>query len=157
MGQGTWAYDYNTNTWENITVNINPEIRYGHTMVYDSESDRIIMFGGYSYLNAKGLCDETWAFDYNTATWTKLNPTGELERRGAKMEYDSANDKIILFGGVDPDDQYTMLAETWVFDYNANSWILMEEDDASFSMISFLISLNLVVIAILIRKRFKNK
>jgi hypothetical protein len=157
MGKGTWAYDYNTNTWENVSVNMNPEFRYGHGMAYDSGSDKVIMFGGYSYLNAKGLADETWSFDYNTATWTKLSPTGDLERRGIKLVYDSANDKTILFGGVDPDDQYTMLDETWVFDYTANTWTLMEVNGTPFSMISFLISLNLVVIAILIRKRKNNK
>ena len=155
MGQGTWAYDYNTNTWENVTVNTNPEVRYGHSMAYDSESDKVIMFGGYYYLNPKGLADETWAFDYNTATWTKLNPEGELERRGHQMAYDSTNDKMILFGGVDPDEQYVLLAETWIFDYNANTWSQITED-TSFSMISFLISLNLIVIAILLRRKLKK-
>jgi hypothetical protein len=114
------------------------------------------MFGGYSYLNPKGLTDETWSFDYNTATWTKLTPTGDLERRWGELVYDSTNDKIILFGGVDPDEQFVILDEVWVFDYNANTWTLMEEDGASFSMISFLISLNLIVIAILIRRRIKK-
>ena len=151
----TWAYDYNTNTWENVSVNMNPGARYGHSMTYDTESDRVIMFGGYTYLNSKGMTDETWAFDYNTATWTKLNPEGDIARRGAKMVYDEVNDKIILFGGVHPDEQYTLLKETWIFDYNANSWTLMDPEDTSFSMIGFLISLNLVVVAILIRRKRK--
>ena len=155
MGQGTWAYDYNTNTWENISVNINPEVRYGHAMGYDSESDKTIMFGGYYYLNTKGLADETWSFDYNTATWTKLTPDGDLERRGHQMAYDSTNDKIILFGGVDPDQQFTLLQEVWIFDYNANTWEQITED-TPFSMISFLISLNLIVVAILLRRRIKK-
>ncbi|MCG3226336.1 MAG: hypothetical protein H7645_05395 [Candidatus Heimdallarchaeota archaeon] len=155
MGQGTWAYDYNTNTWENVSVNMNPEVRYGHSMAYDSESDRVILHGGYYYLNPKGLTDETWAFDYNTATWTQLNPEGDLERRGANMAYDAENDKIILFGGVDPDAQFTLLKEIWIFDYNANTWTQLTED-TSFSMISFLISLNLIVIAILLRRKLKK-
>ena len=152
----TWAYDYDTNTWENVSVNMNPGARYGHSMAYDTESDRVIMFGGYTYLNSKGMTDETWAFDYNTATWTKLNPEGDIARRGANMVYDEVNDKIILFGGVHPDEQYTLLKETWIFDYNANTWTLMDPDDTSFSMIGFLISLNLVVIAILIRRKRKR-
>ncbi|MCG3226337.1 MAG: hypothetical protein H7645_05400, partial [Candidatus Heimdallarchaeota archaeon] len=71
------------------------------------------------------------------------------------MAYDSTNDKIILFGGVDPDQQFTLLQEVWIFDYNANTWEQITED-TPFSMISFLISLNLIVVAILLRRRIKK-
>ena len=155
LGQGTWAYDYNTNTWEEISVSTSPDPRYGHAMEYDSESDRVIMFGGYTHLDPTGMTDETWAFDYNTATWTQLNPEGDLERRWAEMVYDSDNDKILLFGGFDPDAQFEYLNEVWAFDYNENTWTLVT-DKASFSLISFIISLNLIVIAILLRRRVKK-
>ncbi|MCG3222085.1 MAG: hypothetical protein H7641_11975, partial [Candidatus Heimdallarchaeota archaeon] len=42
----TWAYDYNTNTWVNMTPASNPAGRVGHAMTYDSESEKVIVFGG---------------------------------------------------------------------------------------------------------------
>ena len=71
----TWAYDYNTNTWENMTddqMRNNGRI-LGH-MAYDSESDRIILFGGSDcrYMANSTKPGETWSYDYNTNTWTNL-------------------------------------------------------------------------------------
>ncbi|MHA1201120.1 MAG: Kelch repeat-containing protein [Candidatus Heimdallarchaeaceae archaeon] len=157
--QETWAFDYNTNTWENVTPSLSPDARVGANMAYDSENDLIILFGGYTHLDPTGMSDETWAFDYNTITWTQLNPDGDLERRGHKMTYDSESGKIILFGGNVGDQASIYLDETWVFDYNFNNWTLMpipeDTDDTNSFFIPTLISLSVIVIVLL--KRRKNK
>lgn len=41
--------------------------------VYDSESDRAIIFGG-SIKNLEVGYNDTWSYDYNTNTWTNMSP-----------------------------------------------------------------------------------
>jgi hypothetical protein len=151
----TWSYDYNTNTWENVTSSTNPDPRVMHALAYDSESDRIIMFGGYTHLNTEGLQDETWAYDYNTQTWTQMNPTGGLERILHQMVYDSESDLVVLFGGAVATHRSVYFDETWVYDYNIDIWTLMpipETDDTDIFFIPTLISLSIIAI-VLVRRR----
>ena len=42
----TWAYDFNTDTWTNLEPETAPPALLGARMVYDSESDRMILFSG---------------------------------------------------------------------------------------------------------------
>lgn len=129
-----------------------------HALAYDSESDRIIMFGGYTHLNTAGLQDETWTYDYNTQTWTKMNPVGGLERILHQMVYDSESDLVVLFGGAVDPHRHEYIDETWVYDYNEDEWTLMPIpviDDSSMLILPTLISL--AVIAIVLLKRRKNK
>ncbi|MCE7738827.1 MAG: hypothetical protein KAU62_03210 [Candidatus Heimdallarchaeota archaeon] len=124
---GTWAYDFNSNTWENVTDELaNPNPRVGHAMAYDSESDAVILFGGHTHLNTAGMQDETWMYDYNEKMWTHLSTTEGLERSDHEMAYDSESDLIILFGGFVAASAHDYLAETWVYDYNTETWTLME-------------------------------
>jgi hypothetical protein len=37
------------NTWTNMNPSTHPGARSGHAMAYDSESDRVILFGGYYF------------------------------------------------------------------------------------------------------------
>jgi len=41
-------------------------------MTYDSKADRIILFAG---TGAGDDFDDTWAYDYNSDTWTQFAPT----------------------------------------------------------------------------------
>ena len=42
----TWIYDENADTWTELFPVSAPSARRGHIMAYDSESDRIVLFGG---------------------------------------------------------------------------------------------------------------
>ncbi|MHA1466297.1 MAG: Kelch repeat-containing protein [Candidatus Heimdallarchaeaceae archaeon] len=153
----TWSFDYNTNIWDNITPSVSPVPRMGASMVYDSEHDLIILFGGYTHLLRTEIDHETWSFNYNTLSWTELNPDSELERRAYSMAYDSESEKIVLFGGNTGDDPYVFLGDTWVFDYYFNNWTLMpipEPDDTNAFFIPSILSIS--IIAIVVMKRRKN-
>src|SRR2546426_452992 len=114
----TWAYDFNANMWTNMTPAITPPSRYKHAMAYDSKSDRVILFGGNSYGNA--VFNDTWAYDFNTNTWTDMTPTARpLGRSDHAMAYDSASDRVILFGGG--------FYDTWAYDFNTNTWTDMTQ------------------------------
>lgn len=113
----TWIYDLNNNTWSMVQTINSPSRRNMQVMVYDSASDRIILFGGEDMY---GLEDETWIFDIQNNTWTKMNVTSKPHARyWSDMIYDSKRDKVLLFGGMDFNgyDDYT-----WEYDYNSNAW-----------------------------------
>ena len=153
----TWSYDYNTNTWDNITPSVSPSPRTGSSMVYDSKNDLIILFGGYTHLQRTEIDHETWSFDYNTKTWTELDPEGDLERRAYSMAYDSESEKVVLFGGNTGDDPYTFLDDTWVFDYDALTWTQMTKDEkTSFSLIGLAIAINLFAIIVILRRKARK-
>lgn len=107
-----WTYDYAANTWTELhPAGDVPPGRVSHSMVYDSASGTVVLFGG---LGGGGTClDDTWAYDPVANTWTELYPAGEKPsaRSGHSMFYDSGVGKVILFGGLEADDTY--LSDTW--------------------------------------------
>ncbi|MFW9839664.1 MAG: kelch repeat-containing protein [Candidatus Thorarchaeota archaeon] len=122
----TWSYDAGTNVWTEMNPSVAPPSRFAHKMVYDSESDRVIMFGGYDGTGANQLSNyfgDTWAYDFNTDTWSNITPSTSPSVRGVpSLTYDSESDKIILFGGSAGGTAYS---DTWVFDYNTVTWTEM--------------------------------
>ena len=124
-----WAYDYETNTWTAIESTGGPSYRGGHTMVYHPGTDRIILFGGH-HLGDVYFSDETWAYDYNTNTWTQLAPaTHPSGRRLHSMVYDEAADKMVLFGGIAGNFlKEEINDELWIFDPVAEEWSQVTPD-----------------------------
>ena len=112
----TWSYDYNHDTWAKLVTNQSPSPgMVGARMVYDSESARLILFGGYDIPN-NGYFNETWAFDATANRWTQMEPA--LAPPGTNfhsMVYDSVADRVLLWGSVSDD-------RLWSYDYNSNTW-----------------------------------
>jgi len=125
----TWIYDLLPDKWTKMKP-ILPALgsRFLYGMAYDSDNRVVILFGGHDGTNYK---DETWAYDPGMDKWTKMREgisSGDdpLPRSNLKMVYDSANRKVVLFGGNGPDPLnppfYKDFDDTWVYDYNTNSW-----------------------------------
>ena len=113
-----WAYDFNSNTWQEMRPATSPPGRDLFAMAYDSESDRIILFGGYG----TGELDDTWAYDYNTNTWTEMAPEFSPGLRSwHSMAYDAATQKVVFFGGA-PRRDPLFHDDTWLYDPSANTW-----------------------------------
>lgn len=109
----TWAYDLNTDTWTRLADG--PSGRLGARVAYDSESDKMILFGGFALANGQ-LFNETWAYDFSTDTWTQMRPS--LSPSGQNyhcMAYDSKADRIVSVGW--ETERYI-----WTYDYNTNTW-----------------------------------
>ena len=125
LPESMWAYDFNTNSWEEFPTDENPypKSRDYAAMAYDVESDRTILFGGLSIEDPDGEVG-TWAYDYNTHTWQEMKPVIEppsVSRHA--MVYSAATDQVLLFGGeLDDGEQYTYTNEIWAYDYNSNTW-----------------------------------
>ncbi|MHA1946094.1 MAG: Kelch repeat-containing protein [Candidatus Hodarchaeales archaeon] len=138
----TWVYDYNTNTWTEITPDISPKGRWFFDMVYDSKSDRVILFGGYTsdYLLAgpdRGVKGDTWSFDLESETWIELNTTNNPSPRSyISMVYDLNREKTVLYGGSfgagggDTVDD-VLLNDTWMFDYTTKIWMDVSDSNTT--------------------------
>ena len=117
----TWIYTYSNNSWTNMNPIIQPSARSGHSMVYDSTHDQVILFGGYDGQDS----DDTCIYNYTDNTWININsiiqPSG---RSGHSMVYDSTHDQVILFGGSYRQDNDA----TWIYNYTDNIWINMNPE-----------------------------
>jgi hypothetical protein len=116
----TWVFDMKTKTWTQMKSQ-GPAYSFGHSMVYDSESDCMIIFGGVN-VDAKLAMNDTWAYDYNTDTWTEMKPAVRPPARNFQsMVYDSKADRVIMWGGgawTDAESDKSL----WVYDYNTDTW-----------------------------------
>jgi hypothetical protein len=107
----TW--EYNGTTWTKKSPSQKPSARYGHSMVYFSALQKIVLFGG---LAADGRSAETWT--YNGSNWTRLSPA---QRPSARFNHslvsNSIGNKVVLFGG---NTSSVFDNETWEF--NGMNW-----------------------------------
>ena len=122
--EDTWAYDLTTNTWTQMKAKA-PVAHLICKMAYDSESDRIILFGGWDIPNDQ-IFQDTWAYDYNTDTWTDMKPAVSPPGRNAQsMTYDSKADRILLWGGDSSTNHNPNPPKNraiWSYDFNTNTW-----------------------------------
>ncbi len=126
----TWAYDFYTNTWSNVTVG-GPAAREAHAIAYDARSDRTVLFGGYR-VHGDGperFYDDTWTFQFPAGLWNLMSAAQRpAPRFGHSMAYASSAGGIILFGGetewFDPilGPQRVAWNDTWSYDLETNDW-----------------------------------
>lgn len=121
----TWAYDNATNSWINRAPSTSPPARFDHRMVYDSESQRVILVGGIGIGTV--VLSDVWAYDYASNTWTEYASfhTGIASQC---LAYDSTMDRVILFGGTRNFDETNLNDETWLYDYNSDTWTQLLPD-----------------------------
>ncbi len=113
----TWVYDTSSNTWTNNNPASSPSARRYHAMAYDSANNKVVMFGGSESVST--LVNDTWIYDPSSNTWTLINTTvAPSKRQYHAMAYDSASNKVVLFGGWDGDYDN----ETWIFDTATGKW-----------------------------------
>jgi hypothetical protein len=124
----TWTLDRQRGRWIEMAPELRPEPRSYFAMTYDERSDRVIVFGGADDTGALG---DTWSYDLDTDTWTRLSKGGGPEPRSyAAMAYDRRSDRAILFGGVTGPAEEP-LGDTWAFDTETGSWTELDVEGPS--------------------------
>ncbi len=125
----TWLYSLADNRWQEVTPSISPPPRSDMGLVYDEGNQVVILFSGYCLDSTRELCDDTWAFDPKTNTWTEMNPESSPPiMYGHTMVYDPINQKIVLWGGHEATYQdgeqisHQYGNTIWHYDYQQNSW-----------------------------------
>jgi hypothetical protein len=113
--------------WTAVTTNgTRPSARFGHTGLYDSGSNRMMVFGGATGFPAPCMNDSYVLQQANTLggtpTWVTVAPTGTppAARALQASAYDSATNTLIIFGGYD-----------CVSSYFNDIWILSDANDQS--------------------------
>ncbi len=103
----------------------NPSGRIVHSMAYSTQTDRVLLFGGTTLLGTGGAFvfqNDLWSWD--GVSWELLEPSdpegdgNPPPRIGAGMAYDSARGQLVLFGGLDANED--KLSDTWL--WNGISW-----------------------------------
>lgn len=104
-----WEYD--GDEWTEIRTPITPPPRFGHGMVYDSDRDRVILFGGFG----ENPLNDMWEFD--GTEWKEIIPlTVPSPRFAPRMAYDESRGRVVLFGDRTQPTSGVLLGDTWEFD-----------------------------------------
>jgi cysteine-rich repeat protein len=91
--------------------------RRGHVAAYMPAQKLFVVFGG---AHGNVVLDDQWQRDA-TGTWLPYTGARPSARHEAAMIYDSARQRLVLFGGLDPDG--AALGDTWEFD--GTTWTKM--------------------------------
>jgi len=105
-----------TPVWKKVaTAGVAPSKRESASAIYDSVNNILTLFGGDA---GAGPFNDVWTLSNangtgGTAVWTKLVPTGTppKARTGASANYDTVNNRMIIFGGA---NKTSTLPDTWV-------------------------------------------
>jgi N-acetylneuraminic acid mutarotase len=126
----TWAYDPAANTWTELEPS-GTLPKTGGILAYDSDTRRIIMFGGSGSGNEKDPLGgwfshdtaQTWAYDPAANSWEELKPAGAVPapRGGGSMAYDPNTRRLILFGGF-ANAIATYHSESSAYDPTTKAW-----------------------------------
>ncbi|MBY9001229.1 MAG: hypothetical protein KGD64_09965 [Candidatus Heimdallarchaeota archaeon] len=116
----TWIYSSQLKTWTTISSSASPSNRIGHKMVYNSNSGKIILFGGMETADYTRLND-MWIFNPEASEWSELTPSQSPSARSDYgMYFDPIFNVIVLFGGYLSNDLHS--SETWVYNFTVNNW-----------------------------------
>jgi hypothetical protein len=115
----TWSYDYDSDTWTEMSPDASPPARSYAALAYDPATDRVLLFGG-SVDEETAEFDDTWAYDVDRDAWTQIETAGPTARAWHTMAADDETGLVVLFGGGVTRDDYTN--EVWIFDPSTEMW-----------------------------------
>jgi len=121
----TWAFDANSGEWTKMSPAESPGSLLGPRMVYDAQSDRTILFGGWD-MGTDDASDalDTWAYDYEADTWTNLDPAGDPPEGNNffVMSYDAGADRVLAYKRGYDRKALKPVYIVGVYDYETNTW-----------------------------------
>jgi len=117
-----WAYTPSNNTWSPRPAAVEPSRRADGRMVYVSDQDRFILFGGNDLSGPNGSnhhLEDTWRYAWSSNLWT---PVLQSEGPGARdypiFSFDPNLGLLFLAGGFGN----TILSDLWAFDPTSDTW-----------------------------------
>jgi len=131
-GAPTWFYDCRENAWRRPQLEVEPPLRCNAPLVYEPESQSLVLFGGYNQAAAR---NDTWVFDCREDRWQQARPKSApppmYAPAGAAIPGAS---KILVCGNDARKIKRTHLAstaaqkETWAYDVAKNRWTPVNND-----------------------------
>jgi hypothetical protein len=115
---GTWLWD--GEDWHDVTVGTTqePALRAEPALVFDPDSNKIVLFGGRDSAGAK---NDMWEWDGDVRDWSPVTPTsgGAPDPRSQhSLAYDEEHHRLVVFGGVDS----AVMNDLWTWDRAAGTW-----------------------------------
>lgn len=107
----TWEWD--GNNWTERAIP-GPGVRVYHDMVYDSQRQVCVLYGGF---DGSAVLSDTW--EYDGVAWTQRQVTGPGPRNAYALAYDQDRGVTVLFSGSQVDNG-PLLGDTWEWD--GTSW-----------------------------------
>ena len=132
-----WRFDPEARTWAEIPSEGDvPRGRYNHTLVYDSNRNQLLLFGGNSSTSGASptVLDDMWRYDIDTHTWSELTPTGipPEGRIWHAATFDAQRDQMVMYGGGD-ETAFSAVAyfdDLWAFYPDVDTWARIDSDAA---------------------------
>lgn len=130
MVNEVWALDLSSTppTWAQLAPSGPiPPARAGHFAAYDSERDRLVVYGGqaiYGLPIPENFLEDVWALSLSDLQWTQLFPTGSPGRRTGKVAvYDLQRDRMVIYGGTEYTGGATYgRADVWALSLETPAW-----------------------------------
>jgi hypothetical protein len=137
-GNEVYAFDIASLAWSRLTdPTVNPTLNNDvnwdgtpnsrHTysgLAYIAHADRFFALGGSIAGNGFAATQNTWTFDFNSKTWSNMNPSptpgGGL---GENCSYDPATKKVWWCSAK------TSFAGLWSYEYDTNTWTKQNSDN----------------------------
>ncbi|MCJ2557081.1 MAG: hypothetical protein LN415_08270 [Candidatus Thermoplasmatota archaeon] len=116
----TMKLDLSSWTWSSIDTSEDAIARMGTSMVHDPVKDRLIIFGGDSYVETSSS-NQTKVYDISSGSWSWIDtPVNLTPRAWTSMAYDNVTNTAILFGG--EDEVGERINETWRLNLTDDTW-----------------------------------
>jgi len=114
-----------TPTWTQLSPSgVGPSARENASAIYDSTNNVLTLYAGDA--GSTGLSD-VWSLSNangtgGTPVWTHLSPTGTapMARTGQISVYDSKDNRMIMYGGINALTGADFLEDTWILTYPNN-------------------------------------
>jgi hypothetical protein len=104
--------------WLDLTSDIKPLARCGHTMASVYGTGKVVLYGGDS---KKGLLKDTWVFNLTDSQWYQKTVSESPDKR---YEHAMTNiwgtDNVILHGG--DGGALGPFSDTWIYNLTTNKW-----------------------------------
>ncbi|HEX5050583.1 MAG TPA: hypothetical protein VFZ65_02315 [Planctomycetota bacterium] len=118
MYNDTWTYD-GTN-WTQRAPATSPPAKFFSSVAFDLGRQVFVLYGGNATYTSPGTND-TW--EYDGATWTQRFPANNPGTLGLHaMAYDSARNRVVLYGGMPGGNPIVDSNQTW--EYDGVDWTL---------------------------------
>jgi N-acetylneuraminic acid mutarotase len=123
----TWVYDPDRKNWAEVNTQTNPGIMYGHSMVWDPNNERAILYGG--HLNSPishRYVENPWFFYPGNGTWVEhVLESRPMGRYWGAIGYNLGEMRLVYFGGSRGEGP---MNETWALDFGSDSWSRLETE-----------------------------
>ncbi|MCY3410970.1 MAG: hypothetical protein INQ03_04955 [Candidatus Heimdallarchaeota archaeon] len=147
----TWIFE--NNSWSEVFPPNKPSPRYWHSVIYDSNLNIAITFGGRIGSPLEMKADhESWIFDFEINSWSnQTSPESPSARFDYAMTVSADKSLVYLNGGY---DAKIILGDFWQYDILKGSWNNIQYDLDS-EIVETIINFNFLVIpsVIVLRKR----